>query len=53
MLLDAVEANLRALGAQRITSLVFVEEPGATDFWRSAGYAPDPATARYAKDLGQ
>jgi ribosomal protein S18 acetylase RimI-like enzyme len=51
MLVDGVEANLRALGAERITSLVFVDEPGAADFWRGAGYAPDPAIARYAKDL--
>jgi ribosomal protein S18 acetylase RimI-like enzyme len=50
-LVAAVEESLRALGAERITSLVFVEEPGAADFWRSVGYQPDPATARYAKNL--
>ena len=46
-----VEAALRALGAERITSLVFTDEPGAAELWRSLGYAPDPATERYAKDL--
>jgi ribosomal protein S18 acetylase RimI-like enzyme len=50
-LVESVETRLRALGAERITSLVFVHEPGAADFWRRAGYAPDPATERYAKDL--
>ena len=50
-LVEAVEARLRALGAERITSLVFTEEPGAAAFWRSAGTEPDPATERYAKNL--
>ena len=50
-LVEAVEARLRALGAERVTSLVFVHEPGAASFWHRAGYRPDPATARYAKDL--
>jgi ribosomal protein S18 acetylase RimI-like enzyme len=52
-LVDAVEAGLRALGAERITSLVFTREPGAAAFWQHAGYEPDPATARYTKDLPQ
>ncbi len=50
-LVAAVEAALRARGCERITSLVFEDEPGAAAFWRGAGYAPDPATRRYAKDL--
>jgi ribosomal protein S18 acetylase RimI-like enzyme len=50
-LIDTVEQRLRALGAERITSLVFTEEPGAADLWQRAGYAPDPATTRYAKNL--
>ena len=50
-LVEAVEARLRELGAERVTSLVFVDEPGAAPFWRDAGYQPDPATARYAKNL--
>jgi ribosomal protein S18 acetylase RimI-like enzyme len=50
-LVETVEARLLELGAERITSLVFVHEPGAADFWRGLGYRPDPSTARYAKDL--
>jgi ribosomal protein S18 acetylase RimI-like enzyme len=50
-LVAAVEAGLRDLGCERITSLVFVDEPGAADFWRSVGYAPDPATSRYVRSL--
>ena len=50
-LVEGVEATLRALGAERITSLVFKDEPGAAELWRSVGYHPDPATERYAKDL--
>jgi ribosomal protein S18 acetylase RimI-like enzyme len=48
-LVEAVEGRLRALGAERITSLVFTAEPGAATFWRSVGYEPDPATERYVK----
>ena len=50
-LVEAVEARLRELGAERITSLVFVDEPGAEAFWREVGYVLDPSTARYAKNL--
>ena len=50
-LVEAVETQLRELGAERITSLVFAHEPGAADLWRSLGYSPDPTTARYAKNL--
>jgi ribosomal protein S18 acetylase RimI-like enzyme len=50
-LVAAVEAELRALGAERVTSLVFKDEPGAPDFWRRVGYHVDPAIERYAKDL--
>jgi ribosomal protein S18 acetylase RimI-like enzyme len=50
-LVAEVEAQLRALGAERVTSLVFVDEPGAAPFWRGVGYEPDPSTARYAKNL--
>ncbi len=52
-LVEAVEAALRAKGAERITSLVFEAEPGAAEFWQSAGYAPDLAARRYAKNLTQ
>ena len=50
-LVAAVEAELRALGAERVTSLVFRDEPGAPELWRSVGYRPDPAIERYARDL--
>jgi ribosomal protein S18 acetylase RimI-like enzyme len=50
-LVEAVEARLRELGAERVTSLVLAEEPGAVEFWSSAGYERDPATERFAKDL--
>jgi ribosomal protein S18 acetylase RimI-like enzyme len=50
-LVDRVEEALCRRGARRITSLVFHDEPGAADFWRSAGYEPDAAVTRYAKDL--
>ena len=50
-LVDAVERRLRQLGAERITSLVFKDEPAAVSFWKSAGYNPQPATDHYAKDL--
>lgn len=50
-LVEEVEARLRELGAERITSLVFTDEAGAPDLWRSLGYEPDPAVECYAKDL--
>ena len=50
-LVAAVEAELRRLGAERVTSLVFRDEPGAPELWRRAGYRPDAAVERYAKDL--
>lgn len=52
-LVAAVEDDLAKLGAERITSLVFRDEPGAEAFWKRIGYATDPATKRFAKDLGQ
>lgn len=50
-LIATVEVELRALGAERITSPAFVGEPGAATLWTAAGYLPDPSTARYAKSL--
>jgi ribosomal protein S18 acetylase RimI-like enzyme len=51
VLVEAVETELRRLGCERITCLVFKDEVGAPEFWRGAGYAPDPVIERYAKDL--
>lgn len=48
----AVEQRLRAMGAERITSLVSTVEPGAVEFWQSVGYGRDTSIDRYAKDLG-
>jgi ribosomal protein S18 acetylase RimI-like enzyme len=50
-LVDAVELELRRRGCERITSLVFKDEPGAPEFWRDVGYVPDPRIERHAKDL--
>jgi ribosomal protein S18 acetylase RimI-like enzyme len=50
-LVEAVELELRRLGCERITSLVFKYEPGAPEFWRDVGYSPDPLIERHAKDL--
>ena len=52
-LVETAEANLRALGAERITSLVFFEEPGASEFWSGLGYEVDQAVVRYAKNLSR
>ena len=50
-LVEAVEGELRRLECERITALVFKDEPGAPEFWREAGYTPDPVIERYAKNL--
>jgi ribosomal protein S18 acetylase RimI-like enzyme len=50
-LVEAVEGELRRLECERITALVFKDEPGAPEFWREAGYTPDPVIVRYAKNL--
>ena len=50
-LVARVEARLRERGAERITSLVFRDEPAAVGLWSAMGYSPDFAIERYAKDL--
>ena len=50
-LVARVESRLRERGAERITSLVFRDEPPAVRFWAAMGYRPDAAIERYAKDL--
>jgi ribosomal protein S18 acetylase RimI-like enzyme len=52
-LVETAESRLRSLGAERITSLVFFEEPGASEFWAGLGYEIDPAVMRYAKDVAR
>lgn len=44
------EIQLRPCGPGDIDA-VPAEEPGAAGFWSRAGYAPDPATERIARDL--
>ncbi|MCH8817123.1 MAG: GNAT family N-acetyltransferase [Chloroflexi bacterium] len=50
-LVEEVETRLRDLGCTRVTSLVFVNEPGAPELWSNAGYEPDPAIQRYFKNI--
>jgi len=50
-LISEVESRLRDLGCSRITSLVFINEPGAPELWSNAGYKPYPAIGRYFKNI--
>ncbi|MDP6822089.1 MAG: GNAT family N-acetyltransferase [Dehalococcoidia bacterium] len=50
-LIAEVETRLRDLGCSRITSLVFINEPGAPELWSNAGYKPDSEIGRYYRDL--
>jgi ribosomal protein S18 acetylase RimI-like enzyme len=50
-LLAAAETRLRKLGARRIGALVFTDNEPAAQFWRAAGYRPEPNITRFVKDL--
>ena len=50
-LLRAGEQRLRARGATRISALVDDRDPVAVAFWRAAGYAPEPHTARFLRHV--
>jgi len=50
-LLRAGERRLRDCGAIRVTALIDDRDPVAVAFWRSAGYAPQPHTARFVRHL--
>ena len=50
-LLRAGEQRLRARGAIRISALVDDRDPVAVAFWRAAGYAPEPHTARFLRHI--
>ena len=50
-LLAVAEIRLRKLGARRIGALVFSDNETAAQFWRAAGYRPEPNIARFVKDL--
>jgi ribosomal protein S18 acetylase RimI-like enzyme len=50
-LVGAGEERLRALGARRISALVWEEDRTAVGAWRSAGYEYDEGTGRFVKTL--
>jgi ribosomal protein S18 acetylase RimI-like enzyme len=50
-LVQRVEREFRAIGATRVSCLVFDDNRRARAFWQSAGYAHDSETVRYKKDL--
>jgi ribosomal protein S18 acetylase RimI-like enzyme len=51
-LVAEAERRLAAKGCRRVTALVVHREEAAPAFWGSAGYEPDPTTARFVKNLG-
>jgi ribosomal protein S18 acetylase RimI-like enzyme len=52
-LVEEGHRHLRAIGAVRVrvTALVGVEEAGAAELWRAAGYSRDSAIARFVRNL--
>lgn len=52
-LVAAGEERLRALGARRITALVWSEDGRAVRAWLSAGYEHDEGTGRFVKTLAE
>jgi len=50
-LVAAAEAELRAMGASRISALVEREHAEAVAFWEAAGYALDARIARYVRHV--
>jgi ribosomal protein S18 acetylase RimI-like enzyme len=48
-LVDAAEAELRTMGARRISALVERDHADAVAFWEAAGYALDGRIARYVR----
>ena len=51
LLLKAVEAELKALGATRVGCIVLDNNVPARAFWSSANYRHDGESVRYYKDL--
>jgi ribosomal protein S18 acetylase RimI-like enzyme len=45
------ERRLRRKGARRVNALVDASDEGAGALWRAVGYAGDPATARFVRNL--
>jgi ribosomal protein S18 acetylase RimI-like enzyme len=50
-LVEAGEAQLRALGAPRVTALVAFDDGDARAFWASVGYGVDAEIGRMVRDL--
>jgi ribosomal protein S18 acetylase RimI-like enzyme len=50
-LVIAGEQHLRALGARRISALVWHEDSRAVRLWASAGYEHDEGTGRFVKTI--
>jgi ribosomal protein S18 acetylase RimI-like enzyme len=50
-LVAAGESRLRALGARRISALVWREDARAVRVWRSAGYKHEDGTGRFVKTI--
>ena len=50
-LLDVAEARLRKLGVKRIGALVRAGNKPAEQFWRTAGYVPEPKIRRFVKNV--
>lgn len=45
------EQRLAAAGCRRISAVVVRDDDAAPAFWRSVGYALDPAAKRFVKNL--
>lgn len=52
LLVAAGEKRLRAIGAVRLSALVWREDSRAVRVWLSAGYEHDEGTGRFVKTLG-
>jgi ribosomal protein S18 acetylase RimI-like enzyme len=50
-LVAAGESRLRALGARRISVLVWRDDRRAVGVWRSAGYLHEEGTGRFVKTI--
>ncbi|HTN24166.1 MAG TPA: GNAT family N-acetyltransferase [Solirubrobacteraceae bacterium] len=50
-LVAAGERRLRDCGARRINALVDASDDGVREMWRKAGYADDPATTRFVRNI--
>lgn len=51
LMVTEVETRLKDLGCSRISSLVFIHEPGAPELWTNAGYEPESELGPYHKGI--